>query len=388
MKVAFFSIVLNIHQARVADELYELTNHSFVFVELEKPEIIDNKGGNEDFSYRPYLLQMWKGGEYETKAMEVARNAEIAVFGGYLSLRFQIERLRENRLTFEMGERWLKHWQSLFSPRLNQNIWSHHMLRWRQKPLYKLCASAYAANDQYLFHTFRDRCYKWGYFTKVEDQNIDSIISQREATSPCLMWCARFLSWKHPELVIKLARRLKDSGYDVRIDMYGAGVELDATRALSKRLGVQDSVCFRGSANNDEILKEMRRHDIFLFTSDRNEGWGAVLNEAMGNGCAVVASEDIGSVPFLIIEDDNGLVFKPKDLDSLFEKVVYLLDNPTKRIEMSHKAYQTMYELWSPRNAAINFMRLANSLRSGGDTPLHEGPCSKAYPHTYCNRDE
>ena len=34
----------------------------------------------------------------------------------------------------------------------------------------------------------------------------------------------------------------------------------------------------------------MEKADIFLFTSDRREGWGAVANEAMNSACALVVS--------------------------------------------------------------------------------------------------
>lgn len=381
MKVAFFSVILNIHQARLADELYELTNHSFVFVELEKPEIKNNKGGNEDFSTRPYLLQSWKSSENEAKALDIARNAEIAVFGGYMSLRFQIERLKENRLTFEMGERWLKHWQSFFSPRLLKNLWNYHTRNWRHKPLYKLCSSAYAANDQYLFHTFINRCYKWGYFTKVEKD----VVTSRDYASdiPTLMWCARFIGFKHPELVVKLARRLKDNGYKIQIDMYGTGAELEATKRQCQELGIQDMVSFKGDVPNDEILHAMRSHDIFLFTSDKNEGWGAVANEAMSNHCCLVASDEIGSTPFLLNDGENGIVFRSKSVDSLYEKVTYLLDHPEECVAMAEKGYRTIQDRWSPKQAAHNFLELSNNLLIGNNSSIAEGPCSKAFPYKH-----
>lgn len=34
MKLVFYSLILNNHQANVADELWELTRHSYCFVEL------------------------------------------------------------------------------------------------------------------------------------------------------------------------------------------------------------------------------------------------------------------------------------------------------------------------------------------------------------------
>lgn len=385
MKVAFFSVILNIHQARLADELYELTNHSFVFVELEKPESKNIKGGSEDFSTRPYLLQSWKNLDNEAKALDFARNSEIAVFGGYMSLRFQIERLKENRLTFEMGERWLKHWQSLFSPRLLKNIWDYHTRNWRHKPLYKLCSSAYAANDQYLFHTFIDRCYKWGYFTKVEkDFKVEALklgASTSEITP--LMWCGRFLKWKHPEIPVKLAYILKENGYRFVIDMYGEGVEFEKTKRLAKILQVDDVVCFKGNLPNQEILEAMRNHDIFLFTSDRHEGWGAVANEAMSNRCCLVASDEIGSTPFLLSNGENGMVFRSKSVDSLYKQVAYLLNHPEAREMMSEKGYHTMIDIWSPEQAARNFLELSNNLLTGNNLSITEGPCSKAFPYKH-----
>ena len=44
----------------------------------------------------------------------------------------------------------------------------------------------------------------------------------------------------------------------------------------------------------------MEKSHIHLFTSNHLEGWGAVVNEAMNSGCAVVANREAGAVPYLI----------------------------------------------------------------------------------------
>ena len=47
--------------------------------------------------------------------------------------------------------------------------------------------------------------------------------------------------------------------------------------------------------------------------SGRKEGWGAVVNEAMSSGCAVVADAEAGSVPYLIENSKDGFIYrKPK----------------------------------------------------------------------------
>ena len=162
--------------------------------------------------------------------------------------------------------------------------------------------------------------------------------------------------------------------------MYGGGVLEESVKTLAKKIGVTDVVNFFGNVQNLEIITAMRKHDIFLFTSDRNEGWGAVANEAMANGCVVVGSHEIGSIPYLIQDLSNGCVFKSKDVNSLFDKVTYLINNPETRKNLAIKAYDTISKQWSPANAARNLMDLLTALLKGKDTPIIEGPCSKALP--------
>ena len=102
----------------------------------------------------------------------------------------------------------------------------------------------------------------------------------------------------------------------------------------------------------------MAKNDIFLFSSNQKEGWGVVVNEAMNNKCCVVASDMIGSVPFLISDGYNGMVFKNQSEDSFYEKVKYLIDNPTDRIRMAEKGYKDLINFWSPKQVAANLVTL------------------------------
>ena len=204
------------------------------------------------------------------------------------------------------------------------------------------------------------------------------------------MWCSRYLTWKHPELPILLAKRLKDRGYKFRVDMYGKGELLSETKALANRLEVDDVVKFMGTMPNDQLMMEMRRHAIFLFTSDRNEGWGAVANESMANGCVLIASDAIGSTPYLVKDGVNGFMFRSaatdtsfsnpdrQALDDLTEKVVWILDNKERMKEMCREAVLTMQVTWSPRRAAQSLLQLIEDLQNERETSIKDGPCSKA----------
>ena len=314
--------------------------------------------------------------------MKLLYSADVALFSCPEAWKYEALRAKTGKLTFDVGERWLKRgWLNLASPRLLKYFFYYYTVFANQN-VYKLCSSAFACDDHYKLHSFKDRCYKWGYFTKVdEDISVETPLDVSSSeTLHTMMWCARFLKWKHPELPIQLAARLKGKGYKFVLDMYGSGDELDQTKKLATRLKVEDVVNFKGNMSNDEILKAMRQHEIFLFTSDKNEGWGAVSNESMSNGCAIVASDAIGCVPFLIADGVNGCIFKSEDLNVLCEKVEWLLNNPEERASLSSKAHETMLNIWSPQNAAKNFLQLVNDLNNGKETSVKDGPCSKAYP--------
>lgn len=391
MKLVFFSLILNNHQANVADELWELTGHSYCFVELANLQAEHRKGDTHDYSDRPFLLQAWQSEENYSKAIELARTAECCVFSGVQALPFQKERMRLGLLSFDMSERWLKRGiLNLFSPAILKMFLAYHFGGWSRKPLYKLCCSAFAAADQYKAGTYHGRCYKWGYFTRVDKVHVEASSDVSTLNITPLMWCSRYLMWKHPELPVLMAERLKRKGYHFMLDMYGSGEYEGQTRQLAKELEVEDVVRFMGVKPNNELLHDMREHSIFLFTSDRNEGWGAVANESMSNGCVLVASDGIGSTPYLVSDGQTGLSFTgPKEssgfnhpdrvaLDSLCDKVEYLLDNPHKWQDIRNHSIALMQELWNPRIAAERLLTLIDCLRKGKETPFAEGPCSKA----------
>ena len=117
--------------------------------------------------------------------------------------------------------------------------------------------------------------------------------------------------------------------------------------------------------------------DIFLFTSSFSEGWGAVLNEGMSCGCAVLASSAIGSVPFLIEDGKNGVIYKYGSQRDFDRKLRLLAEDKEKREALGRNAIYTMNNVYSVDVAAE---RLVEFIRNNGkEMPEYsEGPMSKA----------
>ena len=381
----FFSNYLNHHQVPVADELSRLLRDEFRFVATLRRDEGELKGG-VDYSSRPYCLLAAESDGAHTEALRLAREAEVCVFGA-CSQEYAVERAKRNPggLSFEMGERWLKHgWLTIGSPVFRQWAWNY-IRYYRKANFFKLCCSSFTAGDDERLNAYKGRHYKWGYFISVAETPVESTITNKRTAR--ILWCARFLSLKHPELVVQLAARLKKDGYDFAIDMYGDEGQRaphdkvfprKELEALIEKSGVGDVVSLKGNRPNSEVLEAMRDADIFLFTSDRLEGWGAVANESMANGCALVASDAIGSTQYLVKPGETGMAFRSGDVDSLYEQVKYLLNHPEERERMARNGRRSMVELWSPSNAAKSLLQLIDDLNAGRESSIMEGPCSKA----------
>lgn len=370
------------------DEFYSLLGKDFRFV-ATLPRNANALKGGMDYSVRPYCILAGENSSDKTYALQLAREAETCVFGAY-SQEYAIERAKYNKngLSFEMGERWLKNgWLTIGSPVFRE--WKRNYRQYfRKANFYKLCCSSFTTEDDIRLNAYKGRHYKWGYFTSVENNVVEEAREEGAANEKIrFLWCARYLVWKHPESAVKLAARLKKDGYDFVMDMYGdedllaprtATYSKKALEKLIEKLGVGDVVSLKGSRPNNEILDAMRGSDIFLFTSDHLEGWGAVANESMTNGCVLVASDAIGSTNYLVKHKETGMVFRSCNLESLHEQVKYLLDHPKERKRISTTGQKWMTDVWSPAKAASNLLQLIDDLKAGNGTSILEGPCSKA----------
>jgi len=145
--------------------------------------------------------------------------------------------------------------------------------------------------------------------------------------------------------------------------------------------GLSSYINLLGSKPPDVVRNYMEKSEIFIFTSDQNEGWGAVLNESMNSACAVVANGDIGSVPFMIQDGVNGLVYKNGDFEDFVSKVKMILDDEEKRKLLQINAYKTMIDIWNPKVAAERFVKFSESvILRGIGRNFDVGPCSVALP--------
>jgi ligand-binding sensor domain-containing protein len=128
-------------------------------------------------------------------------------------------------------------------------------------------------------------------------------------------------------------------------------------------LGVTDVITFPGFQGPEEVRAAMEKSEIYLVTSDRKEGWGAVVNEAMNSGCAVVADHMIGAAPWLIRQGENGRMYRDGEEQELFRTVERLLRDPGECRRLGENAQQTIVGEWNARTAAERLIELCRKMK-------------------------
>lgn len=358
MKVVFVSNYYNHHQSAMSEEFFKQTNGQYRFIQTEPMDEERRNMGWEQKDLPSFVIESYRDKETYKQCVDLINSADVVIAGSAPEKMIR-KRIRSGKLVFRYSERIYKNKKKLLQ--LPLRFIKYHFDNYPYKNVYMLCASAYAARDYAITGMFKGKTFKWGYFPAVKKyENIEKLIDDKTPAS--ILWVARLIEWKHPDASIRIARRLKQAGYKFRLSLIGNGELENKIREMIKAEGVEDCVQMLGAMSPEDVRKYMEQSEIFLFTSDFNEGWGAVLNESMNSACAVVASHAIGAAPFLIRDGENGFIYKNGDENDLFNKVKFLLDNTEKRKEMSLKAYKTMTETWNAENAVKNFIKLVHCI--------------------------
>lgn len=368
--LVFLSNYFNHHQRFFSNDVNEKVR-SFYFISTEKMTMERKNMGWEQENTPDYVTDFLENSE----ALKIIDNANV-IIAGSTPEKLVKECIKQGKLVFRYSERPLKNGNNIWKYPLRFIKW--HLKNPKNKSIYMLCASAYTASDYRKFGLFKNRTYKWGYFPETKKYNIEELFYKKDNKK--ILYCGRFIELKHIDDCIRIAKKLHENGYDFSFDIIGSGVMEKEIRKMILEYKLEGQVNLLGSMNPEEVRIHMEKAGIYLFTSDKREGWGAVLNESMNSGCAVVGSHEIGSVPFLIKDGENGFIYESGNINMLYEKVKYLLDNYEEQKRLGEAAYRTIAEEWNAETAAERFAKLAECILSGEEYPdlYQSGPCSKA----------
>lgn len=375
MKIVFLSNYYTHHQAPFCEVMYEHLGSDFCFIQTTEMSKSRRKLGWEMDNIPSFVKKNYGDPLAVAECTALIENADVIITGSAPNYLIA-NHINRGKLVLRYSER-------LFKKGLELWKWPYRLIKFhkdnpKNANIYMLCASAFTSADYSKLGLFKNRCYKWGYFPALKRySSIDQIIQSKQPAS--LLWVARFIDWKHPELPVLVAKRLKEENYSFVMHLIGGGECEEKIQNMIRELGLEDCVQLLGVMKPEQVREHMEKSQIYLFTSDRNEGWGAVLNESMNSACAVVASDAIGAVPYLLKNGENGFIYPDGNFDELYANVKQLLDSPGTAALLGKKAYEAMITEWNAEVAAERLLNLISDLQKGtGSSRYLDGPCSKA----------
>ena len=382
-KITIVSNYINHHQIPMSDELYKRLGDNFAFIQTQPMEEDRVKmGWGSEVNSIPYLRLFY---ENEKACAALIMDSDVVIFGGVEDESYIKPRLNAGKIVIRASERLYREgqWKSI-SPRGRKKKYEDHT-QYKDAQVYLLCHGAYVASDFDIVKAYPDKKFVWGYFPEVKTYpSVEDLFLKKKSVKEALntkvriLWAGRFLKLKHPEYAVKAAKYLKQKNIDFHLDMIGGGELEDKLKALTTQYKLSDNVTFHGFQSPKTVRDYMEKSDVFLFTSDYLEGWGAVLNESMNSACAVVAGHGIGAVPFLLKHGYNGLVYKTGSFSEFKKQVYDLCIDSELRKKLGKNAYETIVSEWNPKEAASRLYDFCIGLLEGKLLTQKQGPLSKA----------
>ena len=375
MKVTFVSNYINHHQIPLSNVLFRELGKDYTFIQTEKMEEERVQLGWGLKALPEYVKCSYEEPE---QCAELILESDMVIWGGLEEEAMLQPRLQAGKPVIRYSERLYKEgqWKAITPRGLRKKYLDH--TRYRKAPVYLLCAGAFVASDFHIVRAYPDKMFRWGYFPEYKEYDIETLMQEKEPGE--ILWAARFIDWKHPELVVAVARELKNRGKKFHITMVGDGPLRPQTEAMIAQAGLQECFILTGAISPKEVRIHMEKASIYLMTSDRKEGWGAVLNEAMNSGCAVIADRMEGAPLFLIKQGENGYWCHKPTAGAMADLVEKLLEDKALCAKIGRNAYETIAGTWNPEVAGMRLLAMCECILKGKEPKdlWTEGPCSKA----------
>jgi glycosyltransferase involved in cell wall biosynthesis len=153
--------------------------------------------------------------------------------------------------------------------------------------------------------------------------------------------------------ILTLLKSWKD--IEIKINIYGDGPLLNKIKKNSK------NIQFHGNCSRDLISDEIHKSKFLIFPSEWFECMPMTILESFRAGTLVLAS-NIGSIPNIIKDGYNGILFNPNDPSDIKEKVNWVLNNPQKCDEISINAMNDFNNKYSEKVNYKILMKIYNGM--------------------------
>lgn len=151
---------------------------------------------------------------------------------------------------------------------------------------------------------------------------------------------------------LKVVKKLKQAGHQVKFKIIGDGLEKENLQNYIEQNNLGDTIYLLGAKSPNEVVSLLRESDLFLFTSvskyqgKSTETQGLATLEAMACGLPVIGFNS-GGIKYTFEDKVSGFICEEYDVDCVFNKVKYLMENHKILKEMGVEARKFVTQNYS-----------------------------------------
>lgn len=184
---------------------------------------------------------------------------------------------------------------------------------------------------------------------------------------PIITQVSRFDRLKDPMGVIKIFKKVK-SKIDCRLVLCGSmavddpeGIQVyeQILNCAQKMIDNKDIIIF--TIESDILVNVLQRISSVIIQKSIREGFGLTVSEALWKETPVVAS-NVGGIPLQITDGENGFLVKPLDYNGFADRIIYLLENPSKAEQIGKKGKEIVREKFLITRLLTDYIDLFNEL--------------------------
>lgn len=167
--------------------------------------------------------------------------------------------------------------------------------------------------------------------------------ASRDESHVDVLFSGQMIARKGVDLLIDAFARVAPQHPSLRLLLLGGGPERERFEAQVPE-ALKPRVLFLGHREPADLPGVFAAADIFCLPS-RHDGWGVVVNEALGAGLPLIVSDAVGAGHDLVTDGENGIVTPAGDADALAHALDTLAGDTALRRRMADAATEAA-ERW------------------------------------------
>jgi glycosyltransferase involved in cell wall biosynthesis len=173
------------------------------------------------------------------------------------------------------------------------------------------------------------------------------------------LFCGQIIMRKGVDVLVQAFDQLVKKGYRTKLILTGRRAELDDILRLACD-GTRKQISYEGFCDPKLLPNVFARADVFVLPS-RYDGWGVVVNQALGAGLPVICSDAVGAGFDLVHTGVNGFRVRAGDIAELAEAMEMLAKN-RELISRYGAASRKLANEWTPARGAEKWISVLAEL--------------------------